>query len=221
MLEQEGWCVGYACSDVLGLMKLYEGKMSKFLNILAGAASVVALPFAAQALTLSYVDEAVASNTTLTYDLAAAPNKGTVSFSWTTANWSSRAGGYLDFTVAAGDRIFINTAGSSEVSYWILGQETGANAFDRLTTSKTTCQSNSPLAELTGTCNLSANFNDLTAGPLATILQGGETYRIGFISTKSNDAITFDITAVPVPASGVLLAGVLAGLAWRARRKAA
>ena len=158
----------------------------------------------------------------------------TLTFDWTSN--PSGVAGYFEFTLATTGKLTFDSfvidaaTGGSPVSGLILyrGTDSSVASADYLADSTTNCSGSTVarIAGSNGSCDLfserAPGSPDELFGP--TELTAGD-YTIGvYDSGDPTDATAeftvTDLTAVPLPASALLLGGLFGGLAWRARRKA-
>jgi hypothetical protein len=149
-----------------------------------------------------------------------------VSFSWSSTPGSA----YVEVTATQAFNLFLTGYGSAPIhedyTGFILREIGGAS----LTTDHNFC-SGSALAELQVSCNLATNFGgtafhqshtpDAVVPVLSNIAAG--SYYLGFYegATPADGSVSFSlVTAVPVPAGGMLLLGALGGLGLLRRRSA-
>lgn len=178
---------------------------------------------------LTTIDATYAQGTALT-PVTAGSGTGSVdvSFGWGDVSGTEYALGYVQFTTTDTVKLVMTgydgPATGDEATAFMLHDAFG----NELTAEYPYCTAGRIPAEIRGNCNLASNdpvtpFTAYVADGSTIVTAGPGTYYLGFYEGNdfSNGTLSFTVSAVPVPAGGLMLLGALGGLAvLRRRRKA-
>lgn len=206
-----------------------EIQFMTFLSTIVGAAALIALPLASSAFT--YVQAEVSgtwsATNNATMEIDPSGNEAEFSFSWSTTPYS----GYITFTSDREFDLYFDNyvpieANTRQYSGLVLVKD--GNFIQNGAANSTGCN-DAEFSIISGPCNLVTGRNGVgdhikpgTGLPIFTRLALG-TYTIGIDETNRpvNGSADFRVSAVPLPASSLLLVAIIFGLGWAGYRKSA
>lgn len=201
---------------------------------LALAASLAFVGSAASALSITNAGATTTMGFTTNFGT---PKSLTVDFDWANVSFGGSEGGaFIDFTTNTQTVVSFDSyapdGDTGKISKWVMFDITAGTKAITDAGATTGCWS-VPLPELRGFCNritgaTTTGVEDvLRPVPGKTVFSFGPgTYRLGLFENfkPATGTASFTVTAVPLPASGLMLIGALGGiggLAARSRRKKA